>query len=308
MSQNPTNGQPPVRRRDRIAEGTFRRFASARLRFEGSWLGDLNTRLGAIDFGNAIVLFGASLLLCALPLIILLSSAADERIDDDLSRHIGLNDRGAHIMAELFRKTPTHAASPIVLGVVIAFAGTVTVASSLQVIYERAFDQEHRGWRDLSRFIVWVLVLLGALILEGSTDIPLRRAVGVIGRNLVSFVVVTIFFWWTMHLLLAGRVGWRHLIRPAFTSGLFWFGFALFSSVYFSPALISEHKLYGTLGVVFILVSWFIAIGAIIVLGAACGAVWQKRKDRDAPGPSFGGHDDDEGQDDPGTYRAPRGS
>lgn len=286
-----------MRQRDRIADSAHRRFATARLRFEGSWLGDLSARLSAIDFGNAIVLFGASLLLSALPLIILLSSAADERIDDDLSRHIGLNGRGAHIMEELFRKTPIHAASPIILGVIIAFAGTVTVASSLQVIYERAFDQQHRGWRDLSRFIVWVLVLLGALILEGSTDIPLRRAVGVIGRNLVSFGVVTIFFWWTMHLLLAGRVGWRHLIRPALVSGLFWFGFALLSSVYFSSALISEHKLYGTLGVVFILVSWFIAIGGVIVLGAACGAVWQERKDH-APGPSFSGHDD-EGEDGP---------
>jgi membrane protein len=145
-------------------------------------------------------------------------------------------------------------------------------------------------------------VLLGVLILEGSTDIPLRRAVGVIGRNLVSFVEVTIFFWWTMHLLLAGRVRWRHLIRPAFVSGLFWFGFALFSSVYFSSALISEHKLYGTLGVVFILVSWFIAIGAVIVLGAACGAVWQERKDRAAPRTSFGGHDN-EGEDRPGVVR-----
>ena len=62
-----------------------------------------------------------------------------------------------------------------------------------------------------------------------------------------------------------------------------WLGFALFSSVYFSSALISENKLYGTIGVVFILMAWFIAIGAVIVLGAACGAVWQERKNRGVP-------------------------
>jgi len=33
-----------------------------------------------------------------------------------------------------------------------------------------------------------------------------------------------------MHFLLAGRVRWRYLLRPAFVSGLFWLGFALFSS------------------------------------------------------------------------------
>ena len=237
-----------------------------------------------MDFGNAIVLFGASLLLCALPLIILLSTAADHRFDDDLSRHMGLDARGTHIMEGLFRSRPAHAASPIILGLLIAFAGTVTVAGSLQLIYERAFDQEHRGWRDFWRFILWVLVLLAVLGLEDSTDLPLRRALGDVGRDLVSFVELTIFLWWTMHFLLAGRVRWRDLIRPALLSGLFYLGFALFSSLYFSSALISEDKLYGTLGVVFILMTWFIAIGAVVILGAACGAVWQERAVRRAQG------------------------
>ena len=248
-----------------------------RRRFEGSWLQDLVARLKRVDFGSSIVLFGAALLLSMLPLIILLSSIANERIDDDLSLHIGLNSRGAHIIQGLFRKSPTHSDGPIILGLIIAFAGTVTVASSLQVIYERVFDQDHRGWRDLARFLVWVCVLLGFLIAEGSIDNPLRSAVGPVLRGLVSLLVVTIFFWWTMHFLLAGRVRWRYLLRPAFVSGLFWLGFALFSSIYFSSALISEHKLYGTIGVVFILMTWFIAISAVIVLGAACGAVWQER-------------------------------
>jgi membrane protein len=307
MSETPTNGRPPLHRGSGIADRARQRLAGALRRFEGSWLQDLSTRLTAIDFGNAIVLFGASLLLCALPLIILLSSAADERIDDDLSRHIGLNGRGTHIMEGLFRKTPTHVAGPIILGLIIAFVGTVTVAGSLQVIYERAFDQKHRGWRDLSRFVVWVVVLLGALVGEGSVDIPLQRAVGAVGRDVVSFVGVTIFLWWTMHFLLAGRLRWNQLIRPALVTGLFWLGFALFSSLYFSSALISEHKLYGTLGVVFILMTWFIAIGAIIVLGAACGAVWQERKARGAPRPSVGGHND-EGEGGEGVPRhGPRG-
>jgi membrane protein len=249
----------------------------AQRRFEGSWLQDLIARLKTVDFGNSIILFGATLLLSMLPLIILLSSIAKERIDDDVSRHIGLNHQGEHIIEGLFRKSPTHVAGPIILSLIIAFAGTVTLASFLQGIYERVFDQEHRGWRDLSRFLVWVSALLGLLIVEGSYDGPLRTATGAVLRDLVSLVLVTFFFWWTMHFLLAGRVRWRYLIRPAFATSLLWLGFALFSSIYFSSALISEHKLYGTIGVVFILMTWFIAIGAVIVLGAVCGAVWQER-------------------------------
>lgn len=278
----PINDRPPRRRgnghaaRARARQG----IAVARRRFEGSWLQDVIARLRRVDFGSSIVLFGAALLLSMLPLIILLGSIADERIDDDLSRHIGLNSRGAHIVQGLFRRSATHSAGPIILGLIFAFAGTVTVASSLQVIYERIFDQDHRGWRDLPRFLVWICVLLGCLIAEGSIDNPLRSAVGSVARGLVSLIGVTIFFWWTMHFLLAGRVRWRSLLRPAFVSGLLWLTFALFSSIYFSSTLISEHKLYGTIGVVFILMSWFIAIGAVIVFGAACGAVWQERATR----------------------------
>ncbi len=40
--------------------------------------------------------------------------------------------------------------------------------------------------------------------------------------------------------------------------------------------------MYGKIGVVFTLVTWFIAIGAVITLGAVAGVLWQKRKLRRA--------------------------
>src|SRR4051794_13031577 len=69
--------RPPRRRGNgRFAtDGPRQWIAGARRRLEGSWVQDFVARLSAVDFGNAIVLFGASLLLCALPLLILLSSA-----------------------------------------------------------------------------------------------------------------------------------------------------------------------------------------------------------------------------------------
>jgi membrane protein len=270
---------------DRRRDAARARVPSAiRRHLRGSSIAELAARLKALDFGNAIVLFGAALLLSVLPLIILLSSLADERIDDDLSRHLGLDSRGAHIVRGLFRTTPSHSAGSIVLGLLIAFAGTMAVASSLQRIYVVVFGQQQRGWRDLPRFVIWVAGLLLAVTGAAAYDNPLRQAVGPVARALVSFVLVMLFIWWTMHFLLAGQVPWRQLIRPAFVTSLLWLGLALFSSVYFSSAIISEHRLYGTIGVVFILLTWFIAIGAVVVLGAAWGAVWQDRAQRRARG------------------------
>ena len=64
---------------------------------------DLRARLKALDLVNWTTVFGAELLSSVLPLLILLSSLANERVDDDVSRHIGVNAEGAHIVRGLFR-------------------------------------------------------------------------------------------------------------------------------------------------------------------------------------------------------------
>jgi len=275
---------PPGRENEHPANGQARRLiGAARTRYEHSLIGDVVTQLRDLEFFNWTTIFGAELLWSALPFVILLSSLANGRIDDDLSRHIGLNRQGSHIVRGLFRTTPTHAVVPIVTGLLFTFAGVVAVVSSLQVLYERVFDQEHRGWRDFPRYLAWVGVLLGALILEGSVSGLERRAGGAVAQALVTFVVVTLFFVWTMHFLLGGRVPWRRVMRPALTTALLWLAFAFLSSAYFSSVAIDDTKTYGTIGFVFTLLTWFIVIGGVIVLGAAFGAVWQRSAEEAPP-------------------------
>jgi membrane protein len=250
---------------------------AVRTRYEGSWAQAIVVQLKALHVFDWTTIFGAELLWSALPFMILLSSLADERIDDDLSRHIGLNSHGAHIVRTLFRDTLTHAFVPIATGLLFALAGVFAVVSSLQLLYERAFEQEHRGWRDLPRYFVYVAVLVGFLIADGILAGPVRRAVGPVGQTLSMFVAVAIFLAWTIHFLLAGRVPWRRVIGAALVTALLWLGLSLFSSVYFSSVVIDDSRMYGPIGVVFTFLTWFILVGTVIVLGAACGAVWERR-------------------------------
>jgi membrane protein len=85
------------------------------------------------------------------------------------------------------------------------------------------------------------------------------------------------FWWFTMWFLLAGRVSWRRLYPCAVTTGLFWLGMLVVFSVIFSGMVISYDQKYGPIGVVFGLMSFFIAIGVVITLGAAVGLMWQDR-------------------------------
>ena len=271
MSAHSTNRVPAPGLRDRAR----RRVAGVRARYGASWAGEIGQQLKALDFVNWITIFGAALLWSALPLIILLSSLANERIDDDLSRHIGLTNQGSQIVHTLFRGTPAHGVEPILTGFLFCFSGVVAVVSSLQVIYERIFGQQPRGWRNLPRGMVWLVVLFALLIFDGTINGPVKHTAGRAVLDIVGLVTTTLFFWWTLHFLLAGRVGWRRLARPAFTSGVMWLGFGLFSSAYFSPLVISDSHTYGTIGVVFSLLTWFFLIGAVVVLGAVSGAIWQ---------------------------------
>jgi membrane protein len=242
--------------------GAERRFAKAAYgRFEGSAAQNFLKQLRGLEFVNSIVLFGASLLLSVLPFIILLSSLANHRIDTELSRHIGVNSEGARIIGQLFRSSPAHATAPIATALILAAAGTMAVAGSLQAIYERVFGQQHRGWRDIARFATWAGVLFGVLVAETLISKPVHAAGGPVAQGLVTCAGAAAFFWWTMHFLLAGRVPWRRLIHAAVLTALLWIGLELFSSVYFSAAIISDSRLYGTIGVVFTLLTWFIAIG-----------------------------------------------
>jgi membrane protein len=130
---------------------------------------------------------------------------------------------------------------------------------------------------------VWVAGLAGLLILDGEISGSLRNGpAGPVLLGLVDFVLLTFFFWWSIHFLLDGRESRTRVGPSAVTTALYWMGLGVLASFYLFSTLVSDSRSYGTIGVVFTLVTWFIAIGAVIALGAVGGVVWQRRKMRRA--------------------------
>ena len=251
-----------------------------RQRYEGSTVQDLVHTLGAVEFGDRIILFGAALLLSVLPLIILLGALASQRVDDDIARHLGLGRQGTGIMEGLFRTSSVSSNLGVFVSLLLSLAGTIAVTRSVQMIYEGTFEQEHaRGVGNLLRCFVWVAVLAGLLILDGEISGPLRNEpAGSLVLGLVDLVLLTLFFWWSTHFLLAGKESWARVGPSAVATAIFWMVLGVFASFYLSSTLVSDSRSYGKIGVVFTLATWFIAIGAVITLGAVAGVVWQRRK------------------------------
>ena len=250
-----------------------------RSRYERSFAHDLLEGLGAVDFGDRIINFGACLLLSVLPLIILLSGYASHHVEDDIARHLGLTAQGVQIVEGLFKSTATSFDLAVFVGLLLCFAGTIAVARSIETIYERAFGfpplARGQGWL---RCAVWVAVIGAVLIADGALDKTLHSDLGSVGFACVEFLLFTLFFWWSARFLLASRQSWREVLPAAIATGLAWIGLGVFAALYFSSTIISDNKTYGTIGVTFTLVTWFIAIGAVVTLGAVAGAVWERRR------------------------------
>jgi membrane protein len=181
-------------------------------------------------------------------------------------------------VSHLFTQHSAKWDSATALSLLIMIAGTLTVVGALQEIYEKAFEQPRRGLRDFPRYLVWIVVMCAVLALPGTLRDVLRSVPGgFVVIEVLTFAVFTPFVWWTMHFLLAGRVGWRRLLPSAIATGIFGAAFGVFSTLYFSSTIISDDRIYGPIGAVFDIVTWLVGIGAVIILGAVAGVVWQDR-------------------------------
>lgn len=236
-------------------------------------------RLRDLGFVSNITLFGAAFLLSALPFIILMSSFANRQIEDDLSRHLGLDQQATRIVEQLFSHSASRSTPAVVLAVVLSVAGAAGVAGSLQKDYERIFGTIHHGAGNALRLLIWAAgfcgwFMLDSLIAAGMHALP----AGLFLEAATGFVATFAFFWWSMHFLLAGNAPWVRLWFPAAVTAGFWLALEGFGALYFSSTITSDSRVYGTIGVVFSLLTWFIAIAAVILIGAVSGEVWQKRR------------------------------
>jgi len=128
-----------------------------------------------------------------------------------------------------------------------------------------------------------VVAVTAFVIVDRVMSGPLRdEPAGRLELGLANLTMLVLFFWWSMHFLQAGRRPWRELFVGAFATGVFWIGLGVFASLYFPGTIGSDSRLYGPIGVIFSLVTWFIAIGAVIALGAVVGASWEARRARRA--------------------------
>ena len=227
---------------------------------------------------NRGMMFAGVLLLCFLPFMFVLQSLVGRTVATGFAQRFGLTGPAEHAVRQaLTSPTPTSSAVGGLSWVYLVL-GLIAAATAIQDLYERVFEVEGRGLRDTPRRLVWIAFAIAATLLSGWVEPAVARAGGPVLIAIASFVGGMSFWWFSMWLLLGGRRGWRELFPSALATGICWLGMVLAFRLTISGTITAQYDRYGSIGVVFVIMSLLIAVGVVIMLGAVLGLAWQERR------------------------------
>ncbi|HEY6428975.1 MAG TPA: YhjD/YihY/BrkB family envelope integrity protein [Acidimicrobiales bacterium] len=248
-------------------------------RMSSSAAGSTWSRLNAVDFMNSSLQFAALGVLCLFPFLIIVSAGTGHDLRQTVIARMGLDHHAAQDVNTLISPGNHAVTSLSIVGGALILLGAIGIASTLQVWYERVYDQPpaKTWWRQLANRLLW----LGGFVFYLASQEFIARELHDVGARvpiyIVTFVIAVIFYWWSLHVLLLGRVGWTQLFPGGLATALCVTGLSVFSSLLFSGQIVSSDNDYGPIGIMMILLSWLIGVGVCFHLGAVVGRAWNER-------------------------------
>jgi len=271
-----TQPEPTADDRPGLRRSVQHGMAAGKARYSGSSAEYLVRRLNGADLMNQALILAGTLLLCAFPFLLVASSLAGRSVVSALTWRLGLSKQAGADVGQLIASSPAISGAVTGTAWVFFIVAGLAVASAVQGLYQRVFDLHRRGARDLLRAVIWLALTLGWAFISGSVGPSLRASQPVLFW-ILHFVWFIGYWWCAMWLLMGGKITWRRLFPCAVATALCWVGMDAVFSVVFSGIVVSDTHRYGPIGTVFALMSYFIAIGVVIILGAVIGLVWQER-------------------------------
>jgi len=238
------------------------------------------SRLNAVDFMNSSMQFAVLAVLCLFPFVFLVSAESGGDARHALIARLGLDQKAARDVNQLM-SAGNHAVTDLsIIGVAMVLLGAVGIASTLQVWYQRVYDQPPApNWaRQLANRSIWLGGLLVYLTAQDFSWTQLKQAGAArFTTYIATFILALAFYWWTPHVLLMGRLTWRQLLPAAIATALCVTGLGVFSALLFSGQIVSGAADYGPIGVVTVLLSYLIGLAVCLHLGAVAGRMWNER-------------------------------
>jgi membrane protein len=237
----------------------------------------LSSHLIAVNLLDSATRLAAQAFLTAVPLLFVVASFAPQsvrkEIVDSVHDILGITGSADQQLKKVYGADSAGLRqSTGAVSLVMVLLSATTCSRAMQRLCQRAWLLPATSARiAVWRWFVWIVTLLVVIALQG----PLRTGFGVgswLGLPLLLVTEVGVW-WWTQHLLLAGRVPWLPLLPGAIVTGVALTVLSVTAKVYVPKALNHSLERYGSLGAVFTVLSWLIGLCVVISVGITAGAV-----------------------------------
>ncbi|MFF8873143.1 ribonuclease BN [Streptomyces massasporeus] len=256
---------------DQVHGGTAARIAAG---LRSGAMARLLSRLSTLNIVEGAVRLAAQAFLTALPLLMTVAAFApgwmQDLLADSLRAVLGMSGDTLDELRRVFSATGTTRSTAGAVSAVVTLLSATAFSRALQAVCERCWHLPRAPIRTaVWRWLLWLMVWLACLLLQA----PLRSAFGAGGVPgvLLSVLSATLLWWWSQHLLLGGRIGWRSLLPGALLAGSGTVLLSLAARVLVPTAMERSLEEFGPLGPVFTFLSWLIAVFLVAVSGLALG-------------------------------------
>jgi membrane protein len=257
------------------------RLAGLRSRAEATTAGEIQRRINELNMLNQAAILSALAMVLIVPALVTLAAVLPVGSEHGLAaswgRHLGLDSQASADVRKLFITDKTVQASTTAFSSLLTIVSAYAWPAELQKSYTMIWGLPGRGLRGLWRPVLWIpslFCVLGAVAASGAIA---PGAGGSFLTGLVGFPVVLGWTWWTQHFLLSGRIRWRALLPGAIATTLALVALSVFNALMLSRSITYNHDRYGTIGVVFVMMSWLTLFSLVMLGGALAGhTVWRR--------------------------------
>lgn len=241
-------------------------------------MGRIVRRFVAISGYDRALALATQAFVALIPLLIVVATAVPALSRDAavaVARFLGTLSLspGAEAVARSLVERPSTAQPATLVGAVLLVMSVVGFTRSLQRTFHAAWELPVPGLRGFGYGLLGAAVLVAevtALVLAA----PLLNSVpGAVLITAIARTAPAVLLWWpVLRLLLGGRVGWRALLPGAVVAGVGQSVVMAVSGLYVPAAIDHQVARFGLIGMAFVLVSWLVVLGVLLVLAAVLSA------------------------------------
>jgi membrane protein len=266
----------------RIVESLKQRLARVRARFRFvDTAMTVNERVGIVGGGPLSAALALAAFVSLFPLVLVgiavvgFVASNDVDLAAETVDRLGLTGQAAETLSDAFATAERTRRAATIIGFVTLLWSGLGVVATAETVINAAWQAKGRGLVGKVRALAWVagagcLLLLSIGLTSLASVLPGPAMIPTVA---IGLVLDTVLFLWTFLWLANIKVGWRDHLPGAVVGAVGLGVLKLVGAVYVPRLVASSSALYGSIGVVFAVLAWFVLGARLLMYATAYNVV-----------------------------------